>query len=279
MSTVFKDKNVNQKFLEQGFYVVNQLLSKAAINQLTQFYKSNSFSSEKPFVSTNYSTDKKYRRKIFNQLNETIAPAIDEFLNDYQGISAAMFVKKARQQSKVGLHIDWQMVEEPKHIGLNVWVPLVNTNRFNGCIKVVPGSHKNNLMLRGPNWPAPQSVLQKPISKKHYKSLYLKAGDALIFDNRLMHLSEKNRLFKDRLAISFLMIPRAAQPIHYFFEKEGSQVKHVRKYKVTHSFYIEDIAFQNTNGVYNLSDGLGGEFEDVFSQYQNQLQPLSLIHI
>lgn len=271
MPTVFKDHIINQTFLEQGFHVVKQLLSSEQVKQLTQFYKSNPFSSNRPFVSTNYSSDKAYRRKVFNALDTAITPAIDAILNDYMGVSGAMFVKKARQPSKVGLHIDWQMVEEPEHIGLNVWIPLIDTNRFNGCIKVVPGSHKENLMLRGPNYPAPQNFLSKPIAKKHQKPLYLKAGDALIFDNRLMHLSEKNRLFKDRLAISYLMVPKAAQPVHYFFEKEADEIKSIRKYKVNRDFYIEDITFQNNNGAYNLSTGLGTEFEEVIDQYQNRL--------
>jgi hypothetical protein len=266
MQTVFKDAIVNRNFLELGYQRVNQLITKQQVALLTDYYLQHPFQYKDAFVSTNYASDKNYRRNLFNTIDGILFPALQPILEDYMGISAAMFLKKARQPSQVGLHMDWQMVDEQQFIGLNVWIPLVNTNRFNGCIKVVPGSHRENFMPRGPNYLGLQDLMSQPISKKYLKPLYLNAGDALIFDNRLIHLSEKNNWFKDRLALSYLMIPQTAQPLHFYFETTDKQITAIRKYEVDKNFYIEDIKFEHPNGFYPLSDGLSENYEEVLPQ-------------
>jgi hypothetical protein len=264
MQTVFQDAILNRNFLELGYQRINQLISKEQVLFLADYYRQHPFQYNEPFVSTNYASDKNYRRNIFNTLDGLLFPVLDTVLDDYMGLTAAMFVKKARQKSEVGLHMDWQMVDEQQHIGLNVWMPLVNTNCLNGCIKVVPGSHRENFMPRGPNYLGLQDLMSQPIAKNYLKPLYLNAGDALIFDNRLVHLSDKNRWFKDRMALSYLMIPKSAQPLHFYFETEGKQITSIRKYHVDQSFYIEDIKYEHPNGFYPLSDGLGDDFEEVW---------------
>ena len=192
MRSVFINNDVFEKALKnEGYVIVRNLLNKQEVKSFLEYSKKQMFDNERPFISTNYSDDKPYRRKIFQTINKVVQPKIDKIVDRYEGICGAFFLKKARKPSQVGLHFDWQMVEEPETVGVNVWIPLVNANRLNGCVKVIPGSHKKSLLFRGPHYIGPAYLLKKPIKRKYCKSLPLKAGDAIIFDNRLLSLFGK----------------------------------------------------------------------------------------
>ena len=69
------------------------------------------------------------------------------------------------------------------------------------------------------------------------------------------HYSEKNRSWKDRMAISYLMAPKEAQLLHFFFDEVDNK-KIVKRFDVDKEFYIDRVTFRQNNGVYKLSEGL-----------------------
>jgi hypothetical protein len=48
----------------------------------------------------------------------------------------------------------------------------------------------------------------------------MSAGEALIFDDGLIHWSANNNSDRARVAIQILCVPRDAQPVYFFYDKE-----------------------------------------------------------
>ena len=88
---------------------------------------------------------------------------------------------------------------------LTVWFPLMDTDEENGCLQVVPGSHRSDLMTHCPGLGhASPSGLQIPESEFEVGKalpIPLKKGDALFMSKFTVHSSLPNN--SDRIRWSF----------------------------------------------------------------------------
>lgn len=85
----------------------------------------------------------------------------------------------------------------PRSKFLHIWIPLLHdTTKANGALQVCPGSHKEGIgkQLIDPEAPYDHRYTVDPSSIAAYQpiSLEIKLGQALIFDNCLIHRSGKN---------------------------------------------------------------------------------------
>lgn len=88
-------------------------------------------------------------------------------------------------------HIDWSLVDEEKSRSFNIWISLVDLNSKNGAIEVLPGSHHLPATYRGPNI-AERTIDLQDFFWETMTELHLKAGEALIYDHKLIHGSKDN---------------------------------------------------------------------------------------
>ena len=73
---------------------------------------------------------------------------------------------------------------------------LNGANKNNGCLRVINGSHRLGVINKG------HLIDEKNIKLKGMNIEYieLKSGEAILFDNHLVHGSDKNKTRKNRLA-------------------------------------------------------------------------------
>lgn len=131
----------------------------------------------------------------------------------------------------------------PKSRFLHVWIPLLHdATKANGALQVCPGSHKEGLgkQLIDAEAPYDHRYLVDPATVACYQpiSLEIRLGQALIFDNCLMHRSGKNTSDQVRctliglhhdvsnpnfypLSVSYGYIKQT--PEAYFYEVYGDQ--------------------------------------------------------
>ena len=83
---------------------------------------------------------------------------------------------------------------EHMHI-VTAWVPLVDTDEENGCLWVVPGSHRAGLVDWGDADEADRKGASVPVP--------MAAGDVLLFTNLTLHASRRNHTDCARWSIDF----------------------------------------------------------------------------
>jgi phytanoyl-CoA hydroxylase len=96
-------------------------------------------------------------------------------------------------------HQDWYYWKGSHKV--SVWIALDDVNIENGCLKVVPGSHKdrfNHEDLREDGFS--KSVLPDYIKTDQVKSLPVNRGSIIILDDLTLHASHPNTSGEDRWA-------------------------------------------------------------------------------
>ncbi len=119
------------------------------------------------------------------------------------------FNKPAGSKVPLGWHQDgsdgWGMNIAPK---ITVWVALDATNRANGCLKIVPGSHRS--VIAGGKGLSPEQVMQYAPESK-VMDLEMEKGETVLLHNWALHSSGENHTNGPRRAFSVCYIDAASQ--------------------------------------------------------------------
>ena len=105
-------------------------------------------------------------------------------------------------------HQDSQYYGEPtQHLHVvSVWIPLVDTDEYNGCLYIIPGSHKWGL-LKGERGADRNIITFEDVEKKGDPiALPMKVGDVLFFTNLTYHTSKLNSSNKVRWSVDLRYI-------------------------------------------------------------------------
>ncbi len=159
-----------------------------------------------------YSRDIDYRKKVHEGAGAILKPVYDNLFHDYKSVLNSFIVKVSGPESEFSLHQDSTGVDETKYSCLSVWIPLQDTGTKNGCMCLVPHSHKMFSPYRGISIPAPFSDIAATV-RKYLLPLELKAGDILLFDNRLVHNSVINQSGSERVVVMSGIFPAEAKLI------------------------------------------------------------------
>ncbi|MGE3267667.1 MAG: phytanoyl-CoA dioxygenase family protein [Chloroflexota bacterium] len=105
--------------------------------------------------------------------------------------------------SKTGWHQDVGVVleEADEATILTVWIPLSDATEENGCLQVIPGSHRNDLLAHCPTvggMRIPDSVLPDDL----VRPLPMPAGSVILMNQKTVHSSLDN-LTDDQVRLSF----------------------------------------------------------------------------
>ena len=113
---------------------------------------------------------------------------------------------------------DWNFVDENQFCSATVWTALVDVTEQNGALGVIRGSH--TIFNHKRSSPSPQS--KSPLSD-HVFTLFpfveiieMKAGESLIFNNRLIHASPPNLSNQARIAVGIGITHSEAQLNHFY---------------------------------------------------------------
>jgi len=100
------------------------------------------------------------------------------------------------KNSKVPWHqdkgyLDSEAEETPM---VNFWIPLVDTTKENGCLEVIPGSHKRGLKPHGgPGQVGKPAIADENLPPGPIVACPISRGGAIAFHPKLVHRSRPNR--------------------------------------------------------------------------------------
>lgn len=229
-NNIFKDFRDQQRFDSDGFIVVDLLNEK----QLNLFAKSDlikNIEANRPFYSTSFSKDNVFKNKVDEKINDCVKSSIDNILNDHQCLGTSLLIKESGEGGKMEPHQDWTVVDETRFASVTIWIPLEDVNETNGALSVVKGSHKLSSIIRSPFLKNPLLNINQ-LLEADLELIKLKKGQAIIFNQALVHASGINNSETPRKAITYGLIPKNAEL--FFFVKEKA---HIEQYAVPIDFF------------------------------------------
>ena len=218
--TFINNEDIANEIYGKGYQVVGRL-DDSTIEKLSELYSAlHDF--QRPsggmFYSL-YSKDVEYRRKVHDGIGEILKPLYDSLFHDYKIVLNSYIVKVSGPESEFCLHQDSTSLDETRYSNISVWIPLQDTDFSNGCMSVVPYSQKMFSPYRGISFDPPFENISDTV-RKYLQPIFLKKGDILLFDNRLVHNSVINSSGKDRVVVMSGVYPAQAPIISCYKEAE-----------------------------------------------------------
>jgi len=238
MNRVFTNDLLQGQFETDGYVVIPQFLNTEEVQNLLSVYQKPVDNINGKFHRTLQFQSVAYKKDLSIPVKELVTPKALSLLEDYRYLLSSFMVKEPKADNAFELHQNWNFVEEDKFHSVVFWIPLVDTDADNGAMYMVKGSNRLLPTYRGgPNIPSVfEAVI--PYIKEHYLTIVpLKAGDAIIFDDALLHYTSANLSSSTRYAIAQVMIPKTARPIHYYQSAENAG-KNIEVFEIDDDFYL-----------------------------------------
>lgn len=161
------------------------------------------------------------RRRICEGIASVLSSKLNRLFPGYRLFLASFVTKKANStHGKLQPHQDYSLTEQDKHTALNVWVPLCDVNVQNGCMRMVAYSQRFNHICATSMNPSVYSNLIPELEAHFLTDVPMTAGEALIFDARVLHATGENETPRERPAILFSLVPSDAQTLLYFWNHD-----------------------------------------------------------
>ena len=132
--------------------------------------------------------------------------------NDFALWNSSLFAKPASDGQATPWHQDGEYWPIRPVATCTVWIAVDDANTSNGCLRVIPGSHKREDLLRhrtnpDPNLTLNQELLPAEFDESQAVDLVLSAGQISLHDVRLVHGSEPNRSDRPRRGMTLRYMP------------------------------------------------------------------------
>jgi len=213
---VLKNQALADSLQEVGYAMAGKLDSRA-LHKLQELYQSlhNFQSPQGGMFYSVYSHDLIYRKKVHEGIAQILYPVYESLFTNYKSVLNSYIVKVSGPESEFSLHQDSTSLDEMKYSCLSVWIPLQDTGISNGCMCVVPHSHKMFYPYRDISFPQPFDAISDTV-RKYLQPIEMKAGEILLFDNRLVHNSVVNSSGQDRVVVMSGIFPAEAKIIRCY---------------------------------------------------------------
>jgi len=214
MRSIFRDGDLNRRYQDDG-YVIVPFLTEPEIDQLRAFFDDLHPDKLPAFYPSVMNGDAKYRQTVSEAIRAVFDPKI-AVIFDGAEICVESFIKKEPRQklNEVPMHIDPSFSDEKQFMCVNVWCPLSDVTIANGCLQIVPGTEHHAVPLRPLSEAGrvdhPFDVVMPLLKAKYARDVEMAAGDALIFNGRLLHGSGPNESAEARLVAACVAVPQEA---------------------------------------------------------------------
>jgi hypothetical protein len=212
--------DAHQKLFEKNGYLIVPFYTEAEIRELEALYYRLHPKDEKGFFPSTFSKDKNYRHVADSEIRRVCERPIAQYCMDVKVVCGSFIVKSPGPESGMCVHQDMSLVDESRFTGINIWVPLVDLTVQNGALFVIPGSHRLFPTYRGSSIPEFFSGLMNDMIDFLHPVL-LKAGEAVFFDQSIIHFSPPNYSDKIRIVTNTYFTHKDTEYRTYYWNKEA----------------------------------------------------------
>jgi hypothetical protein len=225
----FRDPALQQQFETQG-YVVIRLLDdndlRHATDRLSAAADGRTFQRndwEDSYYNSMFERDPAFQDRFRADMTALFNPKLDALLEDVRYFETSLLYKPD-ESSELKLHQHVPLTEKPFEPSIFSWCPLVDCDAQGGTLMVVPGSH---LMLRFLRTLETEEFFldyREELTKRHAVPVPLRAGEAILFENSLLHGSCPNTSGKARPVILTIVLHEGARHVLYRHDKDGEAI-------------------------------------------------------
>lgn len=221
---VFKDETLQTSLNTNGFVVVD-FLNEEEIKILLDLYQRKHPNGVTGFYTSTFATDKEYRKEVDQLIQSQMLRGINHYFDNYKIHCGSFIVKGADEKSQLKMHQDMTLVDESIYTGINIWIPLIDLTTENGAIEILPDSHRLFRTYRGASIPDIYDGIEGEVHKL-MQPKYLRAGQAVIFDQSIIHFSPANKSGKVRPVINtFITHKDAGIQIYYWDKNDRNEIE------------------------------------------------------
>jgi len=237
----FLDDQDRRFFNENGYLIVKEVVSKTSIDYILEAYKQLSqyegfYESDGFITSANYGIAIQQEiHRLLSRVSLDVLPRIFDINKIHYNLLNVLVLKFCKDKKEFFPHQDVPLVEESKGNTIFAWIPTTDIDDKNGCLLVLPGSHKYF------RWQRTHDQGNSPLKNihdeilKHMIPVYLSKGDLVLFDNSLIHASAPNRTNEVRIAMNTGIAPKRLPLINYkVIDKDK---KHIEKFYIDEKFW------------------------------------------
>ncbi|MDZ4846223.1 MAG: phytanoyl-CoA dioxygenase family protein [Chitinophagales bacterium] len=228
MLKVFRN-DIHQLQFERDGFLVLPFYNQDEIRELNELYHRLHPKDEKGFFPSTFSKDKNYRKIADEEIRRIGQRSMSNYIQDVKVMCGSFIVKSSGPESAMCVHQDMTLVDEAKYTGINIWIPLIDLNDENGTLEVLPGSHRIFPTYRSSTVPGIYDESSAEI-KKYLVRLYPKAGEAIFFDQSIIHYSDANLSNQTRIVTNTYFTHKDATfQICYWQKDFGNKVELFRE--------------------------------------------------
>jgi ectoine hydroxylase-related dioxygenase (phytanoyl-CoA dioxygenase family) len=243
MDSIFINEKHQIEFEEKGYLKLdNTFLNGSDIKELVDFHSTSGImkSSTNGFEVSLENTNKNLVIEMMELIHNIALPRINKLFKNNKSFIATFLGKNNNKNGIVLPHQDWTFVEnEIENYSFSCWIPLVDVDIRNGCMAMIKGSHTFLNVIR----PSPAAKIVSPLSPHLYslipylEPIPMKAGELLIFNNKILHASFPNTTNRYRNAIAIVFTQSDAAFRHYYLKPKTNNV--LLKYEVDIDFFAK----------------------------------------
>jgi Phytanoyl-CoA dioxygenase (PhyH) len=236
---LFTSATVNAQLAREGYAILDICLPEQLnpVIQGTSELLANFRRPDGQFFNFGQLHDIDMRNRSYELIQKEILPIAGKYLSGNAEIYAGThLIKPPGEKSGFDPHQDNTMVDETRSRSYIIWIPLVEVHSENGAVCILPKSHRLGNIYRAVSIPWIFREVQAEMAK-HMMPVFLKAGQALVFDSALIHLSLPNRSDKTRIAVNSMVISKKSAIIKCIYRKHWLK-KYIDIYEVGMDYYL-----------------------------------------
>lgn len=188
-----------------------------------------------------FNNDGAYKERLFDYAWAAVREKVEAALPGYEPLVVNLFDKQpGGGYDAVPIHQNPSFVEEPAHKSVSLWIPLDDTDRDNGSLGVLPGSHDRFNTMRAGNMEheAIFEPVQSLLENELFVPMTLKRGEVLALNDSILHWSYPNVSDRKRTAVQFIMVPVGVPHIYYYFDADAPDHPVMDLYAVDRHFFF-----------------------------------------
>lgn len=277
---IFKDPDLQIQYLRDG-YVILPFLNAQEVKDMLKLHDitHDDFDTLPNCYNTSDDvTSIEKKRKVKNEIEKTVQPCFDKYLNDFKIVYANFIGKKPGNKSNRDLHQDYSFCDEDNYDSYNVWIPLHDITEKNSYFSIVRNSYQFFKSYRGRFLRHRFEKSSVEIMEKFCTNLFPKAGHAIIYNTGSLHYTPDNISTDNRIAISLMIIPSEAQINLYQTKENDTSI--VERYEVDEEFLMNYPAWKRIEGLepvnvsnYDNSEVSFKDFKKFYYKYNKDVKP------
>ena len=237
---IAKEEKLEAQLNEEGYAVIDFLNEPEVASFKLEYFKHFGQIDKTPGrFTTLQDTGNLMKKQMHSFIVQTVNPAMCRHFKDFVIPVSQFYVKKAFTSGDIDLHADSSLLLnhqlEPHYA---IWVPLIDVDANNGTLTVIPRSHKVSRAFFGASF---EGYHQEHLEwlRQFEIPVVLRAGQAIIFDNNLLHNSTANTSAFNRLCFTFRVTHSASQ-YYSLYCKKMEVNEDVEISEEDHDYYMSD---------------------------------------